>query len=359
MLLVNHGGAADDFYPDALATGRITDRPRLIVSVLSPASTYMNGVVRLLRRSSSGASVSRWWRPKRLSRAPSPPVPTPIQSAPQLASRRTSAPRILDPLDPAHYPGVLLAAFRRNRINAVLSAAVMRTTSQSSNSASPIPPIFPSSPVSAPAWRASAATSAPTPRASWAQPMGTRLRPRARTRPFAGRIRAPDGDPRRLECDYPAAQAYAAGLVTVAALRNAGALVTAPASRQTSALVTVRSSRPAGALDQARLRNAFADLHTTTLFGDFAIDPASGRQLGHQMLLVQWHRGRKVLIDAEPDPDAGAVEFPSGWRMVLTSLNYFRLTGGAPSAENPADGTPPAETLPREAPDEIDDDQKP
>jgi hypothetical protein len=66
------------------------------------------------------------------------------------------------------------------------------------------------------------------------------------------------------------------------------------------------------------------------------------------MLLVQWHRGRKVLIDAEPNPDAGAIEFPSGWRMVLASINYFRLTSRARSTENPH----------AELPDEIDDDQE-
>src|SRR5260370_24188090 len=83
------------------------------------------------------------------------------------------------------------------------------------------------------------------------------------------------------------------------------------------------------------LRAAFSDLRTTTMFGDFSIDLVSGRQLGHQMLLVQWHRGRKVLIDAEPNPDAAAIEFPSRWRMVLASINYFRLTSRAPSEEDP------------------------
>jgi branched-chain amino acid transport system substrate-binding protein len=121
-------------------------------------------------------------------------------------------------------------------------------------------------------------------------------------------------------CDYPAAQAYAAGLVTAAALRETGTL------------------------DQKRLRQAFSDLRTTTLFGDFAIDPRSGRQVGHQMLLVQWHRGRKVLIEAEPDPNAGAIEFPSGWRLVLASMNYFRLSVG----NRGEDGEPA---------DEIDDDR--
>jgi hypothetical protein len=63
------------------------------------------------------------------------------------------------------------------------------------------------------------------------------------------------------------------------------------------------------------------------------------------MLLVQWHRGRKVLIDAEPDPNAGAIEFPSGWRLVLASMHHFSLSG----RDGPGGS---------EVPDEIDDDEK-
>ena len=63
------------------------------------------------------------------------------------------------------------------------------------------------------------------------------------------------------------------------------------------------------------------------------------------MLLVQWHRGRKVLIDAEPDPNAGAIEFPSGWRMVLASMHYFGLSRDNRDAE-------------LEVADEIEDDEE-
>jgi len=338
MLLINHGGAGDDLYPDPLASGRITDRPRLIVGVLSPASTYMNGVVRLL-------STLKFWR-KRVALVG---AKTPFARAVAAGAERQSTLRrnwlhgvrlrlkFSTRFDPAHTPEVLLAALRRNRINAVLSAgsyahdlAIMKICA--TNSAN-IPFLGCVAAGVARFGRDLGSDAEGIVGPSQWEPdfdLAPELGPSPRE--FARRMATRGA----LECDYPAAQAYAAGLVTVAALRNAGALVTAPASRQT------------GALDQARLRNAFADLHATTLFGDFAIDPASGRQLGHQMLLVQWHRGRKVLIDAEPDPDAGAIEFPSGWRMVLASINYFRLTSHARSTENPH----------AELPDEIDDDRE-
>jgi branched-chain amino acid transport system substrate-binding protein len=44
----------------------------------------------------------------------------------------------------------------------------------------------------------------------------------------------------------------------------------------------------------------------TTFYGDFAIDPATRRQTAHSMLVVQWQRGRKVIVwppqFAETDP---------------------------------------------------------
>ncbi|MEA2648204.1 MAG: branched-chain amino acid transport system substrate-binding protein [Candidatus Binataceae bacterium] len=345
MLLVNHGGAGDDLYPNALASDRISDRPRMIVGILSPASTYLNGVIRLI-------ATLKFWR-KRVAIVA---AKTPFARAVALGAERQCNLRrnwlhgvrlrlkFSTRFDPEQTPEVLLAAIRRNRINAILSAgnyahdlAIMALCAASA--------------ANIPVLGCVAAGVARFGRdlgmdadgivgpSQWEPDFA--IVPELGPTPgeFARRMEAL-GAP---ECDYPAAQAYAAGLLTVAALRNAGATVSAPASRQ------------GGALDQGRLRAAFADLHTTTLFGDFAVDPLSGRQIGHQMLLVQWHRGRKVLIDAEPDPDAGAIEFPSGWRLVLASLHYFRLSGRARGAGEEA---PPAETLPKETPDEIDDDEK-
>jgi branched-chain amino acid transport system substrate-binding protein len=131
---------------------------------------------------------------------------------------------------------------------------------------------------------------------------GVRINPEIGPPPheFLRRYRAiASGD----RCDYPAAQAYAAGLLTLAAIRNAGSL------------------------EPSRIRAAFADLKTSTLFGRFAIDPVSGRQTGHRMLLVQWHRGRKVLIDPDPPPDQMHGGFSSGWRVVTASLRALRLIG--------------------------------
>ncbi len=72
--------------------------------------------------------------------------------------------------------------------------------------------------------------------------------------------------------DYPAAAAFAAGLLVAESLRRAGSL------------------------EQGRVRDAVARLDCDTLFGRFRIDPLSGRQTGHRVLLVQWSGGRRIVL---------------------------------------------------------------
>ena len=71
--------------------------------------------------------------------------------------------------------------------------------------------------------------------------------------------------------DYPMAQAYAVGVVAQRCLQEAGAI------------------------EDAALRQAAAALDFSTFYGRFKID-ATGRQVGRQALLVQWHQGRKRIV---------------------------------------------------------------
>ncbi len=72
--------------------------------------------------------------------------------------------------------------------------------------------------------------------------------------------------------DYPAAQGYVGGLIAQ------------------------RCVEMAGSLEQAALRAAADRLNCTTFYGPFCIDPNSGRQLGHQMLVTQWQGGHKRIV---------------------------------------------------------------
>jgi branched-chain amino acid transport system substrate-binding protein len=316
MLLINHGGAGDDLYN----SDRPDQRRRMIVGILSPASDYMAGFVRLI-------STLKFWRKRVAIVSAKGPFARAVAAGVEreCAQRRAWLHGVRLRLkyatrfDPDHTPGTLMPALRRNRVNALISAgsyehdlAIMRLCTSPSASI----PVLGCVAAGIARFGADLAADAEgiVGPSQWEEdaaiipeigPSGSDFVRRMRALGTAG-------------CDYPATQAYAAGLVTLAALRSCGSL------------------------DQARLRAAFSGLRTTTLFGDFAIDPVSGRQVGHKMLLVQWHRGRKVLIDAEPNPDDGAIEFPSGWRLILASLQSFRLTRRKRGA----------------ATDEIDDDEK-
>jgi branched-chain amino acid transport system substrate-binding protein len=72
--------------------------------------------------------------------------------------------------------------------------------------------------------------------------------------------------------DYPAAQAYAAGLILQ------------------------RCVMLAGTWADADLRAAAARLTCRTFYGDFWIDPETGRQVGHEAVLVQWQEGEKRVV---------------------------------------------------------------
>ncbi len=72
--------------------------------------------------------------------------------------------------------------------------------------------------------------------------------------------------------DYPVAQAYAAGLVVERCLKEAGTL------------------------DNLALRQAAAKLDFTTFYGRFKIDPVTGCQVGHSMVVVEWQKGSKPIV---------------------------------------------------------------
>jgi branched-chain amino acid transport system substrate-binding protein len=71
---------------------------------------------------------------------------------------------------------------------------------------------------------------------------------------------------------YPAAQAFAAGLLCARSLRDSGV------SEDAAQLAAVRQ------------------LACTTLYGRFRIDPANGLQVGHQVLIVQWQNGSRQVV---------------------------------------------------------------
>jgi len=93
---------------------------------------------------------------------------------------------------------------------------------------------------------------------------------------FAAAYRAVTG----VDPPYPAAQAFASGVIALRCLRDAG-IGTRPAAGGTD-------------LDAAVLAAARA-LDCTTLLGRFRLD-ATGRQVGHRVLTVQWQDGVRRVV---------------------------------------------------------------
>ncbi len=85
---------------------------------------------------------------------------------------------------------------------------------------------------------------------------------------FVARYRHITGD----DPPYPAAQAFAAGLLCARCLRDSGSCD-----------------------DETQLAGAH-QLACTTLYGRFRLDPVSGLQVGHQVLTVQWQNGMRRVV---------------------------------------------------------------
>jgi branched-chain amino acid transport system substrate-binding protein len=305
-VLVNHGGAGDELYERGY---------KMIVGILSPASDYLRGFVRLL-------SQLKLWRKRVAIVASKSPFARAVaagfeRAAEERAARRRGV-RVRvkwnGAFDPVATPARLFPALARNRVNALASAgsyehdvAVMRAVASSRLN---IPVL---GCVAAGVGRFASdlgelAEGIVGP-SQWED--SVELEPALGPTPaeFARRMRAVGAN--EIDSpDYPAAQIYAAGLLTAAALAAAG--------------------RP----DDTVLRAAFSDLRATTMFGDFSIDRVTGRQLGHQMLLVQWHRGRKVVIVPESHDDSGSLDLPSGLRLLLAGVEMLRLSRRDDSQES-------------------------
>lgn len=79
--------------------------------------------------------------------------------------------------------------------------------------------------------------------------------------------------------DYPAAQAFAAGIVVEACLATGASFD--PVS---------------GGVDQRQLRDTARTADFTTFYGRFRIDPETDKQVGHTPVVVQWQAGERRTV---------------------------------------------------------------
>lgn len=257
--LWNHGGAADDLYEPG---------NNWIIGVLSPASRYFVGLVDLVRRAQPGATrlaligVSR------------SPFARSVLAGAEAAATGVGFQVVFraDHSPDAAGPDAVAAQLRGAAADLILVAGSFEEDVRLARAIAASRPSGPVGLVGA----GVAAFGAELGNAQadefygpsqwepvgWQQPD---LGPPAET--VAARLESALGRP----ADYPAAQAYAAGLVAQRCLERAGA-----------------PNPPA-------LRKAAGTLDLRTFYGRFRIDEA-GRQVGHEVAVVQWQHGEKLVV---------------------------------------------------------------
>ena len=260
MVLVNHGGAADDLYEHGYG---------MIVGVLSPASGYLTGFVGLL-------ATLKFWRKRLAIVAQSLPFAGAVASGVERAATERAARRRgvrvrvkwNGEFDSVTTPPNLFPALARNRVNALVSAgsfahdvAVIRAVTASELN---IPVL--------------ACVAAGVERfgielgehaegivgpSQWEE--GTQFKPEIGpdAAAFARRMHAAGA-----ACDYVAAQAFAAAYT--AAYGSAPELHGAKA--YDGAQVMIAALKACGACTGLSLANAIRAVHYSGLLGDFAYD---------------------------------------------------------------------------------------
>ncbi len=66
--------------------------------------------------------------------------------------------------------------------------------------------------------------------------------------------------------------------------------------------------------DSTKVREAFNKLKIMTFFGPLQIDPKTGKEIGHPMLLMQWQGNKQVVIYPPEYAQASPLIAPSNWQ---------------------------------------------
>ena len=260
-VLWNHGGAADALYERGYAW---------IVGILSPASSYFAGVLALTR--SKNPAAARLVLVGPLDR---PFTASVLTGAEQQA--RTLGFEVVHREN--HRGGIdeldgLLEALRENQPELVLAAGTLEDDVRLAGAL--VDARIPTRAVALVAAGVAqfqrclgdAAEGFLGPSQWEPRPPPQRLDTGLTGSEFARRLESFTGGPP----DYPAAQAYATGLVIE------------------------KCVDAAGTLEAEALRRVAGELDFTTFYGPFRIDPISGRQVGHRPVVVQWRRGQKHVV---------------------------------------------------------------
>jgi branched-chain amino acid transport system substrate-binding protein len=72
-------------------------------------------------------------------------------------------------------------------------------------------------------------------------------------------------------------------------------------------LVLQKTIEETGSLDSDKIRDTVKNLDFTTFFGKFKIDPETGLQTGHKMVIVQIQNRERLIIAPSEVAEANAI----------------------------------------------------
>ena len=51
-----------------------------------------------------------------------------------------------------------------------------------------------------------------------------------------------------------------------------------------------------GSINRDKIRDCLASTNMMTVHGQYTVDPVTGEQRGHEILLIQWQKGKKEIV---------------------------------------------------------------
>ncbi|MEB3756365.1 MAG: amino acid ABC transporter substrate-binding protein [Desulfurococcales archaeon] len=81
----------------------------------------------------------------------------------------------------------------------------------------------------------------------------------------------------------------------------------------------VKAIETANSLDSTAVRQAMNSLDLITFFGHLKIDPQTGLEIGHQIVVVQWQNGKQVVVYPKDVATAQPLFMASAWWPASTS----------------------------------------
>jgi len=109
-------------------------------------------------------------------------------------------------------------------------------------------------------------------------------------------------------------------------------------------LFLVKAIEAAGTLNNTEVRQAMNNIDIMTFFGRLKIDPNTGLQIGHEMVIAQWQNGEWVVIWPSEVAQAQPLIAPPNWWPTSTETTSSASTTNVSSTGSPTPSPPPTET---------------